>query len=169
MASGITKTTLGDKLNQDVFTTVISGTAVESSAYILKQFLDHFFFNRWTEYNEIRGKAIETAVFISHFLTNLPTNPKEDVIEIWINASQEARRDAGALLTFARKRHCLLFGVPSQNELERAIAALLGLAGCSRENDRKKSRDQAAIVIDVFGAGRAKYLAPSAGDEVGST
>jgi hypothetical protein len=137
----------------ELFKTVLSGTAVASLAYLLKQFLDHFFFNRWNEYNQVRGKAIETAVFISHFLTNLPTNPKEDVIKIWINASQEARRGAGSLITFTKKRHFFLFGVAKQKDLTREASALLGLARCSREHDGQKARDLARTVIEVFRAG----------------
>lgn len=139
-------------MTDELFKTVLSGTAVASFAYLLKQFLDHFFFNRWTEYNEVRGKSIETAVFISHFLTNLPANPKEDVIRIWINASQDARRNAGTLLTFVHKKHWLLVGVPNQKDLMRAVSALLSLARCSRETDGKNARDLAATVIEVFGS-----------------
>lgn len=138
---------------QDLFTTVLSGTAVASLAYLLKQFLDYFFFNRWAEYHQIRGRAIETAIFVSHFLSNLPSNPKDDVIKIWINASQEARRDAGALITFARKKHFLLFGVPKYKDLMQATSALLGLARCSRETDGKEATKLAATVIKVFNAG----------------
>lgn len=140
-------------MQHDLFTTVLSGTAVASLAYLLKQFLDYFFFNRWAEYHQVRGRSIETAIFISHFVSNLPPNPKEDVIKIWINASQEARRDAGALITFARKKHFLLFGVPQYNDLIQASSAMLGLARCSRETDGKKATELAATIIKVFNAG----------------
>jgi hypothetical protein len=133
--------------------TVLTGTVIACATYLFKQILDFYIFSRLTEYGSIRGQAIERAVFITHFILRLGNNPKEEVISLWIDETQEIRRLAGTLMAFENKRHWLLWGVPPKSAVREATIALLGLSGCTSAADLEKAIKHTKTIRTAFGGG----------------
>ena len=135
---------------------VISGTIVASLTYLIKQGLDFWLFNPWNEYQSLRGKILEAAIFFSHFLERLPSSrqdeTKSEIVKIWVTENQNLRRLAGSLIAFQKKNHYLLFGVPSRSALRSGASDLLSLASCTRDSDLDKAKKHAAALIKTLDA-----------------
>jgi hypothetical protein len=134
----------------DLNQTIFAGTAIACFTYLLKQFLDYFFLSRWIEHDRLRGNAMERAIFLSHFLHSLPSNPKDEIMSVWIAETQEVRRLAGSFLAFHKKRHFLLCFMTTQEKVKATAIALLGLSQCTRSSDAERAKEYAREVIRIF-------------------
>lgn len=128
---------------------VISGTVIASLTYIIKWLGDYFLFDRMKKYQELKGQIIENSMFISHFLQNLGSNPRNEIIDLWITSNQECRRLSGRLIAFIEQKHFLMPTI-SKSHLKKISESLLILSTCTKYNDAKKAKEQVDLIQHYF-------------------
>lgn len=97
--------------------------------FVIKEFINYFFFERYRKWTELKGKITHALVFHASIFSNGPTAP----IEYWDETTKELRGLAAGLCEFANIRHRMLFLTPKPESLFTASSNLIGLSKSSHE------------------------------------
>lgn len=117
---------IADKDSNTIFVAVLSSVLAGVILYILNEIVKVILFVPRTEYKRIRNRI----VFALHMYANAYSNPIDDIEELkqseWHReASQELRKCASVLNSFAEKRIVLRFNIPNRNNLQEVVKELI--------------------------------------------